>query len=228
MDSHKRRPALKSAGIVIWALALGCVPDDPTPEWVGPFPPDSGVTDTGVCTIEFYPCGLYGNQPCDLIEDLQFIPVNEHAEALAGDQEVLALHDIYADLSVGGILLFGTAGWCQFCGQEGEWLSSIYPEFQETDGSGSRIEFVAVIFQDDYGAPATADYAAAYAARRGFPFPAVADPSGGILDYFDPSAAPGNVFIAHDDMRIQHVIQGFDQAGIDAELRALDGTATCQ
>lgn len=209
--------------LVVFATLFGCVPDDPEPVWVGPLPQDSGV-----CQIEFYPCGLYGTQRCDLIDDLEFIPVNDSAEALAGDDGVLALHDIYADDSVDGILLFGTAGWCQFCGTEGEWLKTIYPDFQNLDSSGRRLEFVAVVFQDDYGSPATESYAEAYAARRGFPFPAVADPGGGVLEYFDPSGAPGNVFITHDDMRIQQVIQGFDQADIDSALHALDGTVACQ
>jgi hypothetical protein len=178
--------------------------------------------------VEVYPCGLYGTQRCDLIEDLEFIPVNDPADTVAGDDGMLSLHDIYADESVSGILLFATAGWCQYCGAEGTWLGSIYPDFQDLGSTGQRLEFVAVIFQDDFGRPATESYGESYAARRGFPFPAVADPGGGVLEYFDPSAAPGNIFISQQDMRIQQVIQGFDQAEIDSALHALDGTATCQ
>jgi len=209
---------------LLGALALmGCVPDDPAPVWVGPLPLDSGV-----CEVEVYPCGTVGTEPCDLIEDLEFIPVNDPARALAGDDGVLALRDVYADDTVAGVLVFGTAGWCQFCSQEGAWLETIYANYQEVNSAGQRVEFIAVVFQDDFGSPATESYAEAYATRRGFTFPAVADPSGGVLRYFDPSGAPGNVFINRDDMLLQGVIQGFDQEEIEDGLDALDGTATCQ
>jgi hypothetical protein len=200
---------------------LGCVPDDPAPVWVGPL-------DDGTCEPEVYPCGETGTGACSLIDDLDFDAANEAAEAIGSEPTSLALHDLYADSSVVGILLFGTAGWCQFCGQEGAWLVTIYDQYQDVDGAGGRLEFVAVVFQDDYGRPATQEYAAGYAARRGFPFPAVADPSGGVLRYFDPASAPGNIFVNRGDMMIRQVIQGFDQTAIEQGLRALDGTAGCQ
>lgn len=218
---RSRSTTTARAALLVAALS-GCVPEDPAPVWVGPL---VGCT----CDPATYPCGEgeFGNEPCSLMCDLSFEPANDEAEAAGSIADVLALHDLYADESIAGIFLFGTAGWCQFCGQEGAWLAEVYEQYQDVDGSGRRIEFVAVVFQDDYGNPATQEYAASYAGRRSFPFPAVADPSGGVLRYFDPSSAPGNVFIERCSMKIRQVIQGFDQAAIEQGLRDLDGTCSC-
>jgi hypothetical protein len=213
-----------TTGAALLAAALaGCVPADPAPVWVGPL-------ESCTCDPATYPCGdgVFGTESCDVMCDLSFVAANDAAEDAGSEDLALALHDLYADESVVGILIFGTAGWCQFCGQEGAWLTETYQQYQDVDGAGHRIEFVAVVFQDDYGNPATQEYAADYAARRGFPFPAVADPSGGVLRYFNPSSAPGNIFIERCGMQIRQVIEGFDQTAIEQGLRALDGTCSCQ
>jgi hypothetical protein len=219
-----RRGGATAALAALLAAALsGCVPDDPAPVWVGPL---EGCT----CDPATYPCGdgEFGTETCDVMCDLSFEAANDAAEDAGSEDLTMALHDLYADESVAGILVFGTAGWCQFCGQEGAWLAQIYEQYQDIDGAGRRVEMLAVVFQDDYGNPATREYAAAYADRRGFPFPAVADPTGGVLRYFDPASAPGNVFVERCGMQIRQVIQGFDQAAIEQGLRALDGTCRCQ
>lgn len=211
-----------SAALLAVALA-GCLPEDPDPVWVGPL---GGCS----CDPALYPCGDggFGTETCDVMCDLPFEPANDAAVEAGSVADVLALHDLYADESIVGVLVFGTAGWCQFCGQEGAWLAQIYEQHQNVDGAGHRVEIVAVVFQDDYGNPATREYAQAYADRRGFPFPAVADPTGGVLRYFDAASAPGNIFVERCGMKIRQVVSGFDQTAIEQGLRALDGTCSCQ
>jgi len=212
-----------SGFLPVFFLFSGCLTDR-APVFLEPFEEEDAS-----CEIAFYPCGDFSELSCgnlSIINDLSFLPANDAAHQVVTDDELFDLHDLYQDESIAGVLLFGTAGWCQFCSQEGEWLIEIYEDYQDI-GDGRRLEFVAVVFQDDYGDPATAEYAEAYAARRGFPFPAVADTTGGLLDYFDPQGAPGNVFVNRSDMTIQQVIQGFDESDLQAGLAALDGLSTC-
>lgn len=205
---------------------INCVPDDPKPLLIEETGPSDA--DTPPCDASVYPCGPYGTGECDTIEDLSFVPVNDPGRDVAGDDDHLSLSDLFEDEAVQGVLLFGTAGWCQFCSEEGVWLNSIYPTYQDLDGSGRRIEFIAVIFQDELSNAATPEYGEIYARRRGFPFPAVSDQAGAILRYFDPQGAPGNVFISRQDMEIQNVIQGYDQNDIQDQLDGLDGPSQCR
>lgn len=204
--------------LVLAAVLTGCVPEDPPPYRVGDL----------MCDLADYPTGPFGTEGCDRVRDLCFEVANEYAIGLAGEDAALALSDLYADESVVGVLLFGTAGWCQYCTQEAAWLNSLYPGLQDVDGEGGRIEIVAVVFQDERGRTATQEYAQAYAEYKHLVFPAVADTSGDLLDYFDPSAAPGNVFVSTGEMQIEQVLQGFDQEALERALDALDGSSACQ
>lgn len=188
-------------------------------------PDDSGTS----CTGEDYPCGPYGNGHCEVIEDHSFVAANELAEEIAGDDGILNLSEIYADESVLGVLLFGTAGWCSVCDYEKDWLNDIYEDFQNIDGEGGRIEFIAVIFEGSTpGVPATAQYAEMYAERAGLAFPAVADTRGDVLYYFDAQSSPGNIMIDATEMRINRVVQGFIEGSITGVLWTLDGSVNCR
>jgi thiol-disulfide isomerase/thioredoxin len=188
----------------------------------------AGPDDGGECTGEDYPCGPYGNTWCDVVANHGFVPANDAATELAGFDGIFDLSDVIADESVVGILLFGTAGWCTFCSAEAPWLSSLYEEYQDVDGQGHRVEFVAVVYQNDAGGPATAGYATLYGERKGLQFPTVADTQGDILYYFDSQSAPGNILIDATEMRIIDIIQGFDELAIEGGLHQLDGSVhTC-
>lgn len=230
---------MRALAVLAAVSIFGCAEERPTPIFiVGPETDADGDADVDVeypqpdevesCTGDVYPCGPYGNTRCDIIADHAFVAANDQATALAGDDGILSLSDIYADESVVGILLFGTAGWCPVCTSEGEYLNEIYEEFQDVDGEGHRVEFVAVVFQNDSGAPATARYAGSYAARHGNVFPVVADTRGDILYYFDAQSAPGNIFVDASLMRIQKVVQGFEGTGIEGDLYQLDGDTNCR
>jgi hypothetical protein len=233
------RITLGALAVVLAVALIGCTEERPTPLFIeGPEADGDGDGDADVeypqpdetdsCTGEDYPCGPYGNTRCDTIADHGFVAANDAAAALAGDDGILNLSDIYADESVVGVLLFGTAGWCPVCSSEAAWLNTIYEELQDVDGEGHRVEFVAVVFQNDSGAPATALYAEGYAERKDIVFPAVADTQGDILYYFDAQSAPGNIFVDATLMRIQKIVQGFDQGGIEGDLYQLDGNTNCR
>jgi len=221
--------------VLAFAAVGACTSERPDPVFVGGEADGDGDTDgdadgdDGVqCDVEKYPCGPYGHQACDVIEDIRFVPAGEIAEAAAGEDGILSLSDIYADDSVLGILLFGTAGWCGACAAEAVELNAMRADLQDVDGAGGRIEFVAVVFQDDYFAPATREYAESYGRRYDFEFPTVADSAGDVLYYFDAQSSPGNVMIDATLMRIQRVIQGFDPAAIVGVLNTLDGSVNCR
>jgi thiol-disulfide isomerase/thioredoxin len=188
-----------------------------------------GDGDGDLCTGEDYPCGPYGTGPCEVIRDIAFVPANDAARALAGEDGLLRLSDVYADDSNVGLLLFGTAGWCTFCVDEEEWLEEIYSRYQDVDGQGSGVEFIGVMFENNVpGQPATLDYVESYAARHGITFPMVADTRADVLYYFDSQGTPGNIMIDVTQMRIHRVIQGFDRASIQGTLNVLDGTNECR
>lgn len=216
-----------------WLLTLavlvlapeGCL-SDPSPVRLDAG--SGGCVDATLCAVEVYPCAPYGTGACDTLDDLSFLTANEHAEALAGGDGTLSLRDIYADKSVVGILLFGTAGWCPACRTEAHDLNRIYADFQGLDADGHRLEFVTVVFQDNNFSPATREFAVSYDGSYGFDFPIVADSSGGILTLFNAQSAPGNILIDATSMRIQQVIEGYDESQLVNALRDLDGSAVCR
>ncbi len=104
----------------------------------------------------------------------------------------------------------------------------MYEDFQDMPGLDGRIEFVTVVFEDNYYNAATRTFAESYAERYDFPFPTVADTAGDLLYYFDAASAPGNVMIDATQMRIHRVIQGFGQSGIESVLHILDGSVNCR
>ena len=219
--------------VLVAALAVGCTPEDRPPVLIGGDGGDDAGFDTGTddaadCVPALYPCAPYGRQRCDTIVDHRFVAANDPARAMAGPDGLLDMHDLYADESITGVLLFGTAGWCGACSEEARALNDLRARYQNIGGTGNRVEFVAVVFQDNVGAPATADYAAQYAARYGFEFPAVADTAGDILYYFDAASSPGNVVVDATDMTLFTVIQGFNEPMLRAVLGELDGSATCR
>lgn len=206
-------------------FVVGCL-SDPEPVRL-----DGGVgfcADAALCNVEVYPCAPYGNGMCDTLADLRFVPANAHADLLAGGDDVLSMSDIYADETVVGILLFGTAGWCPACRIEARDLNRLYADFQNIDGAGHRLEFVTVVFQDTNFLPADREFAEAYNGEYDFDFSTVADPPGHILDLFDAQSAPGNILIDATIMRIHEVIQGYDEARLTNALRELDGSAVCR
>lgn len=212
--------------LALSALLVGGCLSDPEPLRL-----DSGVgscVDAAVCDLEVYPCAPYGNSICETLADLRFVPANAHADSLAGADGALTMSDIYADDSVVGILLFGTAGWCPACRVEGRDLNRLYADFQNIDGEGHRLEFVTVVFQDTNFLPADREFAEAYNGEYDFDFPTVADPPGYILDLFDAQSAPGNILIDATIMRIHAVIQGYDETRLTNALRELDGSAVCR
>lgn len=184
--------------------------------------------DAPTCDPEIYPCGPFGHRTCDVIADRRFTAANAFAEEMAGGDGIFSLGDVYADESVVGILLFGTAGWCPACALEAAELNRIYADFQDIDGAGHRLEFVAVVFEDDDYRPATREYARQYSDRYDFDFPTVSDNVGDILYYFDAQSTPGNILIDATTMRIQRVIQGWDESAITGVLHTLDGSVRCR
>ncbi len=218
--------------IVFVLAALGCPPEDRDPVLIGGDGDADGDVDDGggdgepvECDGAAYPCGPYGNTRCDVIRDLSFIPANDAATAMAGDDGLLSLSDIAADPTVTGIMLYGTAVWCTACHAESSALNEIQEAYQTED---ENVVIVAVVFQDEPGEPADVDVATDYGARYDFQFPTVADTSGDVLYYFDASSTPGNIFIDTTTMRIVNLINGFVEPTIRSTLGSLDGSVECR
>ncbi len=227
--------------LAISVLIVGCTQEEtPDPLFVGGEADGDGDADgdadgdgdgdgdADTCTGEDYPCGPYGHEACEVMENLSFIAANNSARDLAGGDGILSMQDIFADESIVGFMLFGTAGWCGACEYEADWMNEVYEDFQNVDGRGGRIEFITVVFQDGAANPATAEYAELYGERHNFEFPVVADTQGDVLYYFDAQSTPGNVMVDATEMRINRIIQGFDGAGIAGVLHTLDGDVNCR
>jgi thiol-disulfide isomerase/thioredoxin len=120
-----------------------------------------------------YPDGPYGTALGDVLEQLAFEPATREGLPLAGVDGLLGTCDLYnASVDQGGeltgVLFWFTAGWCPYCGQEAAKLNALYESLKE-----QGILLVGVVTEDELQRPADVGYAAKYAHRYRWTFPAV-------------------------------------------------------
>lgn len=131
--------------------------------------------DTSGCMENFtYPAGPYGASEGLVTDMMTFVPANQAAKDMAGNDEVFDLTHIYLNGTAHGgtintVLLFETAGWCPYCKDEAEYLNALYNELKD-----QGLLIVGVISQDNSGTPATTEYANGYAEQYRWDFPTVA------------------------------------------------------
>jgi peroxiredoxin len=143
----------------------------------------------------------YGTVVGDIIQNHQFISV---------ETTLISLCDFYQDTSVKVLLIFATAGWCPYCGEESAALPGIYSTYH-----GQGLEILAAVFEDRNGNPATLSYAQSYASTYSFPFPAVVDNTFQLGNYFDKAAAPMNMYVDLTTMEILAIELGYNSAMAD-------------
>lgn len=137
--------------------------------------PETCTVNIDNCIENFrYPAGPYGANEGMVAENMTFVPANQAAIDLAGSSEVFDLTNLYMNGpshhgAITTVLLFETAGWCPYCGDEAAYLNALYNELKD-----QGLLIVGVISQDTSGAPATIDYAVGYANQYGWEFPTVA------------------------------------------------------
>lgn len=169
-------------------------PEYPETEWEAP-----------QCGPEIYPCPPYGTRKNRVMADVSFLPANDAAEDLAGDDEILNMKDFYsADARL--IVIFVSAGWCDFCGAEAGVLNDVYESF-EGDERG-KVMFLGVVSQDGDYYYATTTYAKNYASSYGWTFPAVPDVSNVMNQYFLQPAYPFHLIVDGRDMTIRYSMHG--------------------
>jgi peroxiredoxin len=152
-----------------------------------------------------YPPGPYGIAVGDRLEDLRFVDV---------DGEVLTLADIHNDRAVKLLWIYASAGWCGVCGSESARLPALWNTYHP-----QGLQILGVIFEDTSGNPATVAYAASYARRYSWPFPAVADQPFVLGRYFDKAATPMNMLVDLTDMTILRVDMGWDEGGMTGQVQ---------
>lgn len=158
--------------------------------------------DVGACVDDFYPPAPYGTTTGDIVEDLAFVPANDAARMMAGDDNVFQFRDMYQRNQqhggeLRGAMMFITAGWCVYCPIEARQLEALYQELRQ-DG----ILLIALEIENDSGRPATPADAEAYANQYSWTFPTFA---GQIpLTYWEDGegGTPGHIFFDLRNMRI--------------------------
>ena len=155
--------------------------------------------------MDTYPCPPYGTRKKRVIADIGFLPANDAAMSLAGDDGVLSMSDYYG-VEARVIVIFVTAGWCPYCGTEANVLNDVYESF--ADDERGNVMFLGVVSQDGGGYAADIDYAEGYAAGRDWTFPAVPDVNGMANRYFLQQAYPFHIFIDARNMTIQYMNHG--------------------
>ncbi len=180
--------------------------DQPLPDVSQEPPPDDPVEITVVDTVEdvpveeppppAYPSGPYGTRIGDRIEDLTFTTI---------DGTSVSFHDFYWDTTRELLLVFQTAGWCDACAYESRYLNGIYSTYWS-----QGLAIMAAVFEDDYGYPATREYAQQYARTYGFLFTTVVDSPSQLNAYCHEELSPMNLFIDLSSMTILDIQYGFD------------------
>jgi thiol-disulfide isomerase/thioredoxin len=130
----------------------------------------------------------------------RFLPANQAAVQLAGEDGVLSMKDLYqADAKA--IMIFVSASWCPYCGTEANQLDDLYQSYK--DDERGKVLFLGVLSQDSGGNPATVSEAEMYASSRGWTFPAVPDVNYVTEQYFLTPAYPFHIFIDGRTMTIE-------------------------
>ncbi|MBI5487870.1 MAG: hypothetical protein HY905_11100 [Deltaproteobacteria bacterium] len=135
---------------------------------------DGSAEDVGPDLCGDYVCPPYGSDVGEVLADLRFTPANFEALAMAGDDGVLDLHDVFAQSqtrggTLRGILFFDASGACGRSSGQAEYMERINQEFRD-DG----IQVIGMLSVGDTpGVPADVAYAMAYATAHGWTFPAI-------------------------------------------------------
>ncbi len=152
-------------------------PEDGAEEDVGE--EDVGEEDVGeegetVDPCLAYPCGPYGSNLGQVLEDWSLDPVNPVAGELAGDDFKLDMHDLYALTEAHGgtakaLLIYVTSVWCPYCAVEAAYLNELYEELRPRG-----VEMLGLVLDGATpGVIATPLQARSYALRHGWTFPTV-------------------------------------------------------
>lgn len=169
--------------------------------------PETCTVNIDGCIENFrYPAGPYGASEGLVADNMTFVPANQAAIDLAGSTEVFDLTNLYMngpahDGTITTVLLFETAGWCPYCGDEASYLNALYNELKE-----QGLLIVGVVSQDTSGTPATIDYANGYANNYGWEFPTVA----GSLNtsYSGSGGLPNNLTLTVGNMNFHDQFNG--------------------
>jgi hypothetical protein len=127
-----------------------------------PFPKEerTDTYESDICGSETYPCSPYGFSLYQRIENFPFFPVGNSAGLIAGPGGVAWMEALHRMKDEGYKVLFVTftAGWCGYCTTQAGVLSSNIAS--SYDG---QVAFLTVVFEDEGGNYANADYTLAYA-----------------------------------------------------------------
>ena len=152
-----------------------------------------------------YPAGPYGASEGMVVDNLTFIPVNDKAIEMAGNTEVFDFTNLYMngpahDGTITTVLMFETAGWCPYCGDEAQYLNNLYNELKD-----QGLLIVGVVSQDQSGATATLQYAQNYANNYGWEFPTVI---GDLTGYQGSGGLPNNLTLTVGGMLFHDQFNG--------------------
>lgn len=158
--------------------------------------------DANACVDDLYPPAPYGTATGDIVEDLAFVPANDAARMMAGDDNIFQFSDMY-NLNqqhggeLRGVMMFITAGWCVYCPIEARQLEALYQELRQ-DG----ILLLGLELENDNGRPASPADAEAYANNYGWTFPTFAGQLP--LSYWQDGegGTPAHLFFDLRNMRI--------------------------
>ena len=168
--------------------------------------PETCTINVDNCVENFrYPAGPYGAGEGMVVENLTFVPANQAAIDMAGNTEVFDLTNLYMNGpahqgDITAVLLFETAGWCPYCGDEAAYLNTLYNELK-VDG----LLIVGVVSQDTTGATATFEYANGYANNYGWEFPTVI---GSLTGYQGSGGLPNNLTVTTGGMLMHDQFNG--------------------
>ena len=219
--SDKTFPALCAALLAL--CAAGCDLEDPF-TYI-----DGGIVNT-TCGPGIYPCGSYGKNLGDKVENLEF-------EGLMDPRELCKPHKDKAHGATLGKLSFKdyfqgdtscaaqkkvllwvmvSAGWCKPCKEEVKLVQAKYMAGKYDD----RLGIINVVFETTVnGVKADADFIKLWASGFNLTFPVVMEPLvNGLTTYFNSAAAPFNMLVNTSDMSIVYSSTGAVLAELEKKI----------
>ena len=187
--------------------------------------PDAG----GACGPTTYPCGPFGTQQGDIVEDLQFLGfmdpkdfcIEHKTKVLDGDQVArLAFGSWFKDPDACPtqkrrlLWVNVAAGWCGPCREEARQIR----DEMAAGAFDERVGYVNILFEDADSRPADLNYLKVWISQLKLNFPVVADPDFRMGRYFNKAATPFNMLVDTSTMEIIYRSVGADLVGLGRKM----------
>ncbi len=165
------------------------------------------------CGPEIYPCPPYGTRQYQTVRNIPFLPANQAAQEIAGEDGIARLQYFYQLKAQGYKLLqiVATTEWCEVCERQMAITEGVVSQYGHLSDN-PRVAFMAVVTEDDNLENASIEVAANYAADHDMEtlLPITNDENRFFRELLTSIAYPFNIFIDLSTMEILDYDSGLE------------------